>query len=74
MKEENSSLLQFFKTQEFKIMPIDFVLFYAEKGGIFIGPNGFKIGAKKYHIPEIRGTDGTTAITGWYYHRRYDTG
>ncbi|THU54458.1 hypothetical protein C4D60_Mb10t25290 [Musa balbisiana] len=25
-----------------------------EKGGGFIGPNGFKIGAKKYHILGIR--------------------
>ena len=55
-------------------MPILFVPFHAEKDGVFIGPNDFKIGAKKYHIPIFRGTSGTTAITRWYYRLQSDTG
>ena len=44
-----------------------FVPFHAEKGGVFIYPNGFRIGAKKCHIAGFRGTGGTTAIIGQYY-------
>ena len=49
--------------------------FHTEKGEIFIGPNGFRIEAKKCHIPRIYGTDGTIIIIGryhrlvWRYHR-----
>ena len=49
-----------------------FMSFHTEKGGVFIGPNGFKIGAKKCHIPGIRDTGGTTTITGQYYCHLYD--
>ena len=36
--------------------------FHAEKAGIFIGPSGFKNGAKKYLIPDFQGPDGTTVL------------
>ena len=43
------------------------LLLHAEKIGVFIGPNRFKIEAKKYLILGFRGTSGTTTSTGWYY-------
>ena len=47
--------------------------FHVEKSGVFIGPIGFKIGAKKCHIPGFRGTSGTIVITGRYYHLQSNT-
>ena len=41
--------------------------FHVEKGGVFIGPYGFKIRAKKCLIPDFWGTYGTTVISGRYY-------
>ena len=38
--------------------------FHAEKGEIFIGPNGFKIEAKNFYISGIQGTGGTTPLLG----------
>ena len=55
-------------------MPIGFMPFHTEKGVVFIGPNGFKNGAKKYLILDFWGPGGKTAITGWYYHLTPDTG
>ena len=59
--------------QEFKIMLTLFVLFHAEKGGVFRGPNGFWIGVKKYHLLGFWGIGSTTVIIGWYYHLQIDT-
>ena len=50
-----------------------FVSFHAEKGEIFIGPNGFKIRIKKYLILDFWVIGGTTAITGWYHRLTPDT-
>ena len=46
--------------------------FHAEKGGIFIGPNGFKNGAKKCLILDFQDPGGTIAITGWYHRLTLD--
>ena len=62
-----------FNTLRFQDIIHTFVSFHVEKGGVFIGPNGFKIKAKKCHIPGFWGTSGTTVIIGWHYRLQIDT-
>ena len=50
-----------------------FVHFHTGKGGVFIDPNSFKIGAKKCHILGFRGTGDTTVIIGQYSRLQSDT-
>ena len=66
-EEDSLHFFNTFNTQKFQDIVHTFVPFYAEKDGVFIGPNDFRIRAKKCHIPIFQGTDGTTAIIGQYY-------
>lgn len=49
------------------------MLFHTGKSGVFIGPNDFKNGAKKYLIMGFRGTGSTTASTRQYHCLLIDT-
>ena len=67
-REEDSYLFyNTFNTPRLQDIIHTFMPFHVEKSGVFIGPNGFKIGAKKCLILDFRGTGGTIAIIGWYY-------
>ena len=59
------SLLQRFNTPKILDYANDFMPFYVENGGVFIGPYDFRIRAKKkYDILRIQGSSGTTTIIG----------
>ena len=72
-EEDHLHFYNTFNTPRLQDIVYTFVLFHAEKGGVFIGPNDLKIRAKKCHIPGFRDTDDTTAIIGRYYRLHIDT-
>ena len=63
-KEDSSHFFNTFTTQNLKNFVHTFMLFNVGKSGVFIGPNNFKNGAKKYLILYFRGTSDTTTSTG----------
>ena len=66
-EEDSLNFYNTFNASRIQDIVHTFVPFHAEKGGVFIGLNGFRIGAKKYHILGFQGTGDTITIIGRYH-------